>query len=196
MNKKQLRMARLYDLIKECQACLLSAGRLKFVFGEGSLEALIMFIGEGPGKRENELGRPFVGRSGQLLRKMLLAIGIDPIIDCYIGNIVKCRPPNNRAPEKEEIETCIKYLRKQIEIISPKLLVFLGKTAIKGLCPYYAGFNMESLRMMSKGFDIKYENVPVIVTYHPAALLYIKERRKGASEDFKFIQDVYKKLKS
>lgn len=112
------------------------------------------------------------------------------------GVVHNCRPPNNRDPEKEEIEICVKYLKKQIEIINPKLLVLLGKTAVKGICPKYIGFNMKNLRQISKGFDIKYENIPVIITFHPAALLYTKKWRKEAKEDFEFIQITYQKLKS
>lgn len=194
MDQRQLRITKLYELVKQCDACPLVAGRPKFVFGEGSLDSIIMFIGEAPGKEEAKTGRPFVGRSGQLLRKMIDAIELAE--DCYIGNIIKCRPPNNRIPEQAEIETCVKYLKKQIEIINPRFLVFLGKTAVKGLCPKYAQFSIDNLRKMSKSFDIKYNNLPVIVTYHPAALLYTKWRRKGASEDFKFLQTIYKRFKN
>ena len=116
------RLLKLQSIAKKCCNCELGKTRKKLVFGEGNPDALFMVIGEAPGKTEDELGRPFVGRSGQLLRKMLLAIGLDPLKDVYISNIVKCRPPGNRDPEKSEIETCIKFLRKQIEIIQPKLI--------------------------------------------------------------------------
>jgi uracil-DNA glycosylase len=164
------------------------------VFGEGSLNASIIFIGEAPGKSEDESGRPFVGRSGQLLRKMIQAIEI-PAEDYYIANIIKDRPPNNRPPEKEEIEACIKFLKKQIEIIQPRLLVLLGKTAVKGLCPGMAQMSMEALRAQSKSLGmVSFQEVPAIVTYHPSALLRTPWRKVGASEDFKFLQSIYKDL--
>jgi DNA polymerase len=123
---------------------------------------------------------------------MLLAIGLDPVKDVFIANIVKCRPPNNRSPKSNEIENCIKYLKKQIEIIQPKVIVLLGKSAVKGICPSCAKESMEKLRSMSKSLGIlDFENIPVIVTYHPSALLRTPWRKVGAKEDFKFIQCTY-----
>jgi len=189
----EVRLSKLKEIALKCTNCALYATRKKLVFGEGSSNALIMIIAEGPGREEDETGRPFVGRSGKLLRKTLLAIGIDPIKDCYIANIVMCRPPGNRDPEKEEIEMCKKFLVKQIEIIKPKLLVLLGKTAVKGLCPMFAKISVERLRSMTKNLGmVSYGEIPVMVTYHPSALLRAAWRKVGAKEDFIFLQQIYK----
>lgn len=184
-------LLKLKEIALKCANCELYRGRKHLVFGEGSHEALIMFIGEGPGREEDETGRPFVGRSGKLLRQMIDAIKIMKE-DKYIANIVKCHPPNNRAPLKEEIEMCSKYLRKQIDIIKPKLLVLLGKTAVKGLCPNFAKDSVEKLRSMTKSIGlITYNEIPVMVTYHPSALLRTAWRKVGAKEDFVFLQKTY-----
>jgi len=194
MDKKE-RLKKLEEIANKCYNCELGKTRTKLVFGEGNPDSLIMAIGEGPGKDEDEQGRPFVGRSGQLLRKMLLAIGLDPIKDVFIANTVKCRPPNNRPPKKDEIENCIKYLRKQIEIIQPKLILLLGKSAVKSICPNSAKESMEKLRIVSKSLGmLSYEEVPVLVTYHPSALLRTQWRKVGAKEDFKFIQEWCKEV--
>jgi uracil-DNA glycosylase family 4 len=115
------------------------------VFGEGNPNAIVMFVGEGPGKEEQETGRPFVGRCGKLLRDMIRAIEI-PEEHHYIANVVKDRPPGNRPPENEEIEACSKFLKKQIEIINPKVLVLLGRTAVKALMPNEANTPIGTLR--------------------------------------------------
>ena len=182
------------SVVSQCRACSLCSSRPHYVFGEGSPDAVIMFIGEAPGRDEQLSGRPFVGRSGKLLRSMISAIDI-PDNHHYIANIIKDRPPNNRPPEQEEIEICVKYLNKQIEIITPKLLVLLGKTAVKGLCPTLAHLSMETLRLQSKNLGmINYQNIPAIVTYHPSALLRTPWRKVGAAEDFKFLQLSYRNI--
>lgn len=158
------------------------------VFGEGGIYATVMFVGEGPGAEEQKAGRPFVGRSGKLLRDMIRAIGISEG-GHYIANVVKDRPPNNRPPEPEEIACCSKFLKKQIGIIQPKLIVLLGKTAVKGLCPDKEKESIDKLRSL-KGF-LHYEGIPVVVTYHPSALLRTPWRKTAAREDFLFIQQVY-----
>jgi len=192
---KEERLLKLRAIALRCTECALYATRTRLVFGEGSPDALVMFIGEGPGREEDETGRPFVGRSGKLLRDMCEAIGITEDYR-YIANIVKDRPPKNRDPEKEEIASCIKFLRKQIEIIQPKLLVLLGKTAIKGICPEYKKESVENLRAMTKNPGaITFEDIPVIVTYHPSALLRASWRKVGAKDDFKFLQDIFNSLK-
>lgn len=188
------RLLKLKEIALNCNGCELCKSRKSLVFGEGFSTALIMFIGEGPGAEEDKTGCPFVGRSGKLLRKMIDAIALHKE-DYYITNIVMCRPPNNRAPVKEEIEMCSKYLRKQIDIIKPKLLVLLGKTAVKGLCPNFAKESVEKLRSMTKSIGlITYNEIPVMVTYHPSALLRAAWRKVGAKEDFIFLKEIYKRF--
>jgi uracil-DNA glycosylase len=195
MEEKIIRFEKLRQLVAQCRACPLHESRPNFVFGEGSLQARIMFVGEAPGKEERATGRPFVGRSGKLLRSMIAAIDI-PETDYFIANIIKDRPPNNRPPEKEEIESCVKFLKKQIEIISPQMLMFLGKTAIKGLCPNLSHMSVEMLRSQSKSLGmINYQEIPVLVTYHPSALLRTPWRKVGAAEDFRFLQSTYREIK-
>jgi DNA polymerase len=195
MSNKIERLEKIKSIARNCYNCDLGKTRKNLVFGEGNADPFCMIVAEGPGRKEDELGRPFVGRSGQLLRKMLLAIGLDPIKDCYIANIIKCRPPGNRDPLEEEIEMCCKYLRKQIEIIKPRLLVLLGKTAVKGLCPNFAKDSVEKLRSMTKSLGlVTYGEIPIMVTYHPSALLRAAWRRVGAKEDFEFLQAIYKEF--
>jgi len=189
MDDKLSRLEKLRDVVVQCRACPLYENRPKMVFGEGDPSALIMFVGEGPGADEQREGLPFVGRCGKLLREMIKAIGIIEKHH-YIANVVKDRPPGNRPPEPEEIDVCSKFLKKQIEIIAPRLLVLLGRTAVKALIPDHSKTRIEDLRNM-KGC-LTYLNIPVIVTYHPSALLRTPWRKAGAKEDFKYLQEIYK----
>lgn len=180
----------LKDLYMECQNCTkcnLSSTRNNVVFGEGNLKSKIMFIGEGPGRDEDLQGRPFVGRAGQLLNKMLEAIGLKRE-DVYIANIVKCRPPNNRVPLQSEVEACIPYLRNQVAIIAPKIIVCLGATAAKAIID--KNFRITSMR--GQWFERK--GVKIIATYHPAALLRDPEKKRPAWEDFKAIKREFEKV--
>jgi DNA polymerase len=161
------------------------------VFGDGSFDAKIFFTGEGPGADEQRQGIPFVGRSGKLLRKMIEAIGLNRE-DFYIANVVKDRPPDNRLPEPDEIEFCVKFLKKQIEIIEPKLIVLLGRTAVKGLLPEHKATPLDHLRDQSKELGaFKFNDIPIVVTFHPSALLRDPGRREKAKEDFRYIQNVF-----
>jgi DNA polymerase len=184
------RLSALKSVCESCFNCPLGKTKTKLVFGEGNPDPKFMSIAEAPGRDEDLSGRPFVGRSGQLYRKLLGAIDLDPEKDVYMCNILKCRPPNNRVPEQEEIDQCIKFLQKQIEIISPKLLLFLGKTAVKGLLPDYAKISVNTLRSDSKMGKFSYQNIPVIITYHPSALLMDPSKRPCAAEDFAYLKSV------
>jgi DNA polymerase len=157
------------------------------VFGEGSPDAQLLYIGEGPGMDEDLSGRPFVGRSGKLLRNLSEAIGLNLIDQVYIANVCKCRPPNNRPPEPEEIEQCSKFLKKQIEFIGPKLIALLGRTAVKAILPDHAKTPIEVLR--GKVGTLSYEGTPVMVTYHPSALLRDPSRKVLVREDFLWIKN-------
>jgi len=174
----------LEKLICNCTKCRLHSGRNKFVFGTGNPNADVLVIGEGPGAEEDKQGLPFVGRAGKLLTDMLKAIKFERE-EVYIGNVVKCRPPENRTPLPDEMETCMPYLKKQVELIKPKLILCLGLTAAKGLLK-----KRESLGELRKSiFD--YEGAKVIVTYHPAALLRNPHWKKDCWEDLKKFRKLY-----
>jgi DNA polymerase len=152
--------------IGDCRRCKLCAGRKNIVFGEGAENASIMFIGEGPGLDEDIQGRPFVGEAGQLLTRIIengIGIKRDQV---YIANVVKCRPPENRDPEKDEIEACIPFLKKQIEIIRPKVICTLGRIAVRELLKRDFKITMERGRRQTYG------NIPLMPTYHPAYILH------------------------
>lgn len=175
--------------IKDCQKCPLWKTRTNFVFGDGNDNADIMFVGEAPGAEEDRQGIPFVGRAGQLLNKLLAKIKMKRE-DVFIANILKSRPPNNRDPQPNEVEACIPYLHKQIDIIQPKLLVALGRVAAQNLLN-----NNSSLKQM-RGRLWQYKGVDMVVTYHPAAILRNAGLLNAAIDDFNFISETYQnKLK-
>ena len=166
--------------VRDCTACKLRAGCTQTVFGVGDEQAEWLFVGEGPGADEDAQGEPFVGQAGKLLDNMLLAINLRRGKNVYIANIVKCRPPNNRAPAADEIATCLPYLQRQIELIKPKLIVALGKTAATALLGRDA--TLASLR----GTLHDYRGVPLLVTYHPAYLLRSPMEKAKAWQDLCF----------
>lgn len=194
LKSPQERLDQLEEICQQCRECKLHTNRIKTVFGEGDPKSPAMFIGEAPGERENFTGRPFVGRAGILLRNMLKAIDIDPE-EIYIANIVKCRPPQNRDPEYDEMQSCWRFLKKQIEIIQPKILVLLGKISVRAFFPDIDGDVVIShVRLQCK--DMKtfvYNNIPTLITYHPSALLRSKKFHERAKEDFIFIKESFKK---
>ena len=184
LNDKPSALAAIREDIGDCTRCRLHKGRKNIVFGVGHVNADIMFIGEGPGADEDEQGEPFVGRAGQLLNNMIQAMGIKRE-DVYIANIVKCRPPGNRTPERDECDTCSPFLLRQIDIIQPKMIVALGATAAKTL----TGLNDSMTNLRGKTYDFR--GTPLAVTYHPAFLL--RDPRQKA-EAWKDLQMVMKKL--
>jgi DNA polymerase len=170
----------------DCKDCKLCQTRTNVVFGEGNENAKLMFIGEGPGETEDETGRPFVGKAGQLLDKMILAIGLNRE-DVYIANMVKCRPPKNRDPEQEETETCIKHLREQVKLISPKMIVCLGRiSACRLIDPDFKVTKQHGI-WVQKG------NIKFMGTFHPSALLRNPLQKPEAFEDFLKIKEEYDK---
>lgn len=176
-----------YQEISNCLACPLGKTRNKFVFGVGNPNAKVMLVGEGPGADEDEQGIPFVGRAGQLLTKILEAINFKRE-EVYIANIVKCRPPGNRTPNPVEIETCIPYLHKQIEIIQPKMILCLGTTAATSLLG-----KKESLgSMRNKAHQIG--EIKAVVTYHPAALLRNPNWKKDCWADVQYFRKLYDEM--
>ncbi len=179
----------LNKLICECQKCALGETRNKFVFGSGNPEADVMCIGEGPGADEDAQGLPFVGRAGKLLTDILKAINFSRE-EVYIANVIKCRPPGNRTPLPSEMETCMPYLKKQIELIKPKAILCLGLTAAQGLLK-----RKDSLtNMRGKIFD--FGDVKVMVTYHPAALLRNPNWKRGCWEDVQKFRKLYDELRN
>ncbi len=171
----------LYSACMNCKNCALADTRHHVVFGEGARDAEVMFIGEGPGEQEDLTGRPFVGRAGQLLDNMLTMIDLKRE-RVFIGNIVKCRPPGNRDPLNIEQEACIGYLRNQVALIRPKIIVCLGRIA--------------ALKLMREDFKITREHgqwmekagVWMMATYHPSALLRDPSKRPDAFVDLKILQ--------
>ena len=159
-------LAELAEVASDCTLCPLSGGRTNVVFGTGNPDADLMFVGEGPGAEEDKQGVPFVGRSGQLLTEMVhQEIGLDRS-DVYIANVVKCRPPDNRDPLPEEIAACRPYLRRQVELVAPRVLVTLGNFATKVLLDTREGIT----RMRGRRYEWG-DGVVLVPTYHPAALL-------------------------
>jgi DNA polymerase len=176
----KLNWPELKQRVHDCIACKLRAGCTQTVFGVGDEQAEWLFVGEGPGADEDAQGEPFVGQAGKLLDNMLLSIKLRRGKNVYIANIVKCRPPNNRVPEADEIATCMPYLQRQIELIKPKLIVALGKTAATALLGRDAALG--SLR----GTLHDYHGIPLVVTYHPAYLLRSPMEKAKAWQDLCF----------
>ena len=162
--------------IGECTRCRLHKGRTKLVFGVGNVNADLMFVGEGPGADEDAQGEPFVGRAGQLLNNMISAMGLKRE-DVYIANVVKCRPPGNRTPEKDECDTCSPFLMRQIDVIRPKVIVALGAVAAKNLL----AVNDSMANLRGRWYDFR--DSKLLVTYHPAYLLRDPRQKKEAWKD-------------
>lgn len=174
----------LNDNIKNCMSCGLGHSRKNFVFGSGNPKAKIMIIGEAPGADEDEEGFPFVGRAGQLLTKIIESIQLTRE-EVYIANIIKCRPPNNRRPNDEEVKECEPYLLKQIDIINPEFILALGLTAVDTLTK--SKNKMQDVR----GNILNYHGRKLLVTYHPAALLRNPNWKRFVWEDVKNLRRMY-----
>jgi DNA polymerase len=166
----------LSEAIHSCKACPLYAGKRNYVMDDGFRQARVMFIGEGPGEDEDKQGVPFVGRAGQLLTRMILAMGLDRTArdaerGCYIANIVKCRPPGNRNPEPEEGTACLPYLQRQIELVKPEAIILLGAVPLNFL------MNRRGITA-ARGKWLDYKGIPVMPTFHPAYLLRFERNRE------------------
>ena len=172
----------LVSSIMGCVRCKLYKGRTNIVIGSGPLSARLMIVGEAPGRDEDIQGKPFVGKAGRLLTNMLRSININRE-NVYITNVVKCRPPNNRNPENDEIKACWDYLDRQIEIISPKVILALGNFAIKRLT------GKSGVGVARKSFN-GYKGIPVIATYHPAALLRNPSLKRQAYQDLLLLRTI------
>ncbi len=173
--------------INECQKCPLGATRTRFVYGVGNPKADVLFIGEAPGRDEDLQGEPFVGRAGQLLDKILAAINFKRE-DVYIANILKCRPPNNRDPQPDEMATCLPYLIEQIRLIQPKIICALGRISAQAL--------LQTTTPIGKlrGKWHEYQGIPFIITYHPAALLRFPSYKKDVWDDVRMLRARYDEM--
>lgn len=172
----------LENSIKGCNKCKLCNGRKNIVFGVGNENADVMFIGEGPGADEDSQGIPFVGKAGQLMNKAFEGVGINRE-EVYIANIVKCRPPQNRNPEKDEANACINYLRNQVMIIKPKIIVLLGSVALKNILGEEYGITKV------RGKWIEKKGICYMSTFHPAALLRDERKKIDFWKDLKKVKE-------
>lgn len=173
----------LEQCVKSCTDCPLHTQRTNTVFGVGSRQAKWLILGEAPGQEEDQQGEPFVGRAGQLLNSMLFAIGLQRS-DIFIANTVKCRPPNNRDPHPTEILSCAPFLTRQIELIQPRLILILGRVAVRRL------LQKEDVLGKLRGKVHHYQNIPVVVTYHPAYLLRSPTEKAKAWEDLQLALNI------
>jgi len=179
---------RLTEEVRACVRCPLHQKRTQAVFGMGNPFSELMLIGEGPGEEEDRQGLPFVGKSGQLLDKILEAAGFSRKENVYIANIVKCRPPENREPTPEERAACLPYLEEQIALIQPSIIILLGSTALKGL------IDPDAKITKVRGTWIRWRDMWVMPTYHPSALLRNPELKKEVWEDMKEVVRKYREI--
>ena len=184
-ENKDKKLIKLKEEINSIQDCKLKNNASKIVFADGNIQSSIMIVGEGPGQKEDELGKPFVGDAGNLLNKMLKAIKIERK-KIYITNVVNYRPPNNRKPEQSEINRYSKYLKEHISIIDPKILILMGSTAMEALLGSNKRISKE--RGEWKEVIIKQKNYKTIITFHPAYLLRKPDQKKFSWEDLKIIR--------
>jgi DNA polymerase len=186
----QMDWDQLKESVEGCVACRLCNSRTRTVFGVGDPDADWLYVGEGPGAQEDALGEPFVGQAGKLLDNMLAAISLKRGRNVFIANIVKCRPPGNREPSDDEAQCCEPYLARQIQLIKPRLIVALGKTAARNL------LNTDASIGSLRGRLHQHEGIPVIVTYHPAYLLRTLVAKAKTWEDLCFAQSTMQALKT
>ena len=171
-------------VVDQCKACSLHRTRRHTVFGAGSPSADCMFVGEAPGAEEDRRGLPFVGRAGQLLDAMIFALGLERD-QTYIANVLKCRPPNNRDPQPDEVASCEPYLQRQIEIVRPRIICCMGRHAAHAL------LKTEASLSRLRGQLHEYQGIPLIVTYHPAALLRNAGYKRAVWEDVKWVRRLH-----
>jgi len=175
--------------VESCKQCELYRSRTKTVFGVGNKNADWLIIGEAPGAEEDLKGEPFVGRAGKLLNAMLLSMGLQRK-EVFIANILKCRPPKNRDPKSDEVKVCENYLRQQIELIKPKIILALGRIAAQNLLKSTTPIG----KMRGNSYLYPDSDLPVVVTYHPAYLLRSPSEKRKVWEDLKFAQNIFRGL--
>lgn len=184
-DNPQIRMTEINAEISRCRKCRLHEAKTNYVPGEGALHPDVMFIGEGPGETEDKFGRPFIGRAGQLLDKIIQKMGYRRE-DVFIGNVVKCRPPNNREPQKDEVDACLPFIRRQIETLAPRAIVCLGKVAFNNLLGCSYGIS----RIRGKLFD--FSGIAVIPTFHPSYILHKKGKDEISQAKWEVWEDMQK----
>lgn len=188
LNFRSCELEALKKLVEVCQVCEISKSRLHAVFGEGPVDAKLMIIAEAPGAKEDEQGRPFVGRSGKLLSEMIEnAIGIERE-NVYITNIIKCRPPDNRNPSREEASSCRPFLQKQIEIIKPKIILCLGSVSFH----YLSNSVLPISKARGKVFDLG--GIKLVPSFHPSYLLRNPKAKKEAFADMLIIKTLLRQV--
>lgn len=175
----------LEESIKDCNKCKLCKARQNIVFGVGNRKSKIMFIGEGPGADEDRLGEPFVGKAGKLMNMAFQTVGLKRE-DVYIANVVKCRPPANRNPEEDEAQACLNYLRNQVVLVNPEIIVLLGSVALKNILGKEYGITA------SRGKWVERKNIKYMPTWHPAALLRDENKKIDFINDLKMIVNINK----
>jgi uracil-DNA glycosylase family 4 len=185
-RREHLSLDSIRQELGECTRCRLHEGRNRLVFGAGDPHAALVFVGEGPGREEDLQGKPFVGRAGELLTRIIEAIDLTRE-EVYIANIVKCRPPNNRDPRPDEIQTCLPFLLKQLEAIRPRIICCLGTFAAQTL------LGSEEKISALRGRFHAYQGAKLMPTYHPAFLLRNPQFKKAVWEDMKMIREEYNK---
>ena len=186
IRRERLTLDSIRQELGECTRCRLHEGRNHLVFGEGNPQAALIFVGEGPGREEDLQGKPFVGRAGELLTRIIEAIELTRD-EVYIANIVKCRPPNNRDPKPDEIKTCLPFLIKQLEAIKPRIICALGTFAAQTL------LGTEERISTLRGHFHTYQGVKLMPTYHPAFLLRNPQFKRDVWEDMKMIMEEYQR---
>jgi DNA polymerase len=178
-------LAELNREILQCRRCRLHETKINYVPGEGSNRPDILFVGEGPGETEDQFGRPFIGKAGQLLDKIIQKMGLRRE-EVFIGNVVKCRPPNNREPLKDEVDACLPFLLRQIAVLQPKVIVCLGRVALNNMLG--SSYSMGRIR----GQLLNFNGMPLIPTYHPAFLLHKKDKEEISKAKWEMWEDMQK----
>lgn len=181
LTSKELKVEELTAQAAGCKLCALGETRRSIVFGEGNPRAGLMLVGEAPGEKEDETGKPFVGPAGRILNKILDEVGIRRE-DTYITGVVKCRPPKNRLPKKAELTACVPFLEKQMRLITPRIIVCLGSLATKTLIDPKAKITEVRGRWFEKG------NIKMMPTYHPASVFHDEEKLDAIREDFRQVK--------
>jgi DNA polymerase len=185
----QAELDTLGEEIRSCTGCSLCRGRTKAVPGEGiRVRPLVLVVGEGPGADEDTSGRPFVGKAGQLLDKMLASIGLSRETNCFIANVVKCRPPDNREPQPDETAACIPFLERQIALLEPRIILCLGRTATQTLLQTTEPIGRLRGRFTEYRLQTDAGRIPLLPTYHPSALLRDEALKRPAWEDLKTLK--------